>query len=325
MPSRYHLLLSSVLLCSCFGRVFSQQEAQYSLHMLDPVQINPAYAGLDNSLAVTATYRAQWAGLDGSPTSQRLSAHLPLYFLNSGLGITVENDELGSRRLTNLGLAYNYQLVGPRSVWSLGFTARFQQMNLMGGDLRTPSGDYDQGVIVHNDDLLPDATIQGGAVGLGGGIYYQSERLEGGISVLNASEPIIDLSSDLSYRTSRTAHLFLLGHLDLPGKLTLHPALWVRNDGVQTQGEISARVQYDDNIFGGASFRGYSAETIDAVVIMAGVNLSSKLRLAYAYDLGLSDLRTTHTGSHEISLYYNLGKKIGAGLPPPIIYHPRVR
>ena len=45
--------------------------------------------------------------------------------------------------------------------------------------------------------------------------------------------------------------------------------------------------------------------------------------LSYAYDIGLSALRGSHEGTHEILLNYNLNKLIGAGLPPKIIYNPR--
>ena len=79
--------LSFIILCTALLGLQAQQPAQYSTYMLDPMRINPAYAGLDYALSLTGTYRQQWAGLEGAPTGQRLSAHLPLYFLRGGFGL----------------------------------------------------------------------------------------------------------------------------------------------------------------------------------------------------------------------------------------------
>jgi hypothetical protein len=84
-------------------------------------------------------------------------------------------------------------------------------------------------------------------------------------------------------------------------------------------------MQYNQNIFVGATYRGYNANTSDAIAIMGGLNLSDKISLAYAYDLTLSELRSVQDGSHEITIKYNLRTRIGAGVPPPIIYYPRAK
>lgn len=307
------------------GWAAAQQVAQYSLYMLDPVRYNPAYAGLDNSLSITGTFRQQWAGLEGAPSGQRLSAHLPLYFLSSGVGLQVENDRLGARQLTTARLDYNYQLLTGSGVLSLGVSAAFSQLELRGGELRTPDGQYSEpNIIVHNDNLLPVTTVNGQVSTFGAGLYYQSEWLEGGLSVDHLSQPVVDLNG-LDWQLQRLYYASLGMHFDLGRALSLHPSAWLRYDGTQTQMDFSALAWYNDNIFGGASFRGYNSESLDAVALVFGFRLSESIRLAYAYDLPLSTLRSVHNGSHEISVNYNLRKRIGAGIPPPVIYHPRAQ
>lgn len=303
----------------------AQQLPQYSLYMLDPLQLNPAYAGLDNSLSITGGYRSQWSGLPGNPVGQRLSAHLPLYIISSGIGFTAELDELGARRYSRFGVSYNYQLVSGKSVWSLGVNARMNQLQLDGSQLITPTGVYDDpNLFVHNDDLLSNGQMNGSQLSFGAGIYYQSERLEGGVSVLHANAPVLALEG-IDWTLQRQYNLTLRYSLDFINDWELQPGLLIRSDGVQSQAEISLVAQYDNNIFLGTSFRGYNDNTIDAVIIMAGLNVSPKITLAYAYDLTLSSLRTAQSGSHEIVVKYNLGKPIGAGLPPPIIFNPRTK
>jgi hypothetical protein len=87
--------------------------------------------------------------------------------------------------------------------------------------------------------------------------------------------------------------------------------------------EFSVLTKYNENIFAGASFRGYRTESLDAVAFLAGFRLSEKLTLHYAYDLTISNLNAVSNGSHELLLNYNLGKPIGKGRPPKIIYNPR--
>lgn len=319
------LLLSASLLLAVGYALSGQQLAQYSMPWLDPVQFNPAYAGLDNSLSVTGSFRTQWTGLEGQPSGQRLSAHLPVYYLSSGFGVEVERDEIGARSLSRFGASYNYQLVTTSAVWSVGVSARMTQLSLDGSILRTADGIYeDPNAIIHNDDLLPTTAVDNSTLSLSAGIFYQAEKLEGGLSVRNLNQPVLGFSG-LDYQLGQQYHAYLRLKFDVVRNWQLAPVFFAASDGVQTQLSFGATMQYNDNIFVGATYRGYNSNTSDAVAIMGGLNLSDKISLAYAYDLTLSELRTVQDGSHEITVKYNLRTKIGAGVPPPIIYYPRAK
>lgn len=302
-----------------------QQFAQYSMPWQDPVQFNPAYAGLDNSLSITGAYRTQWAGLEGQPVGQRFSAHLPIYYLSSGIGVEVERDQLGARMLNSFGISYNYQLVRGASVWSVGLSARMMQLGIDGSLLRTPDGNYeDPFTIIHNDDLLPVGAVDNSSIALGAGIFYQSENIEGGLSARNINEAVISFPG-FDYLLLREYHAYLRLRFDLVRNWEVLPMLYAVSDGTQHQTMAGATFRYQENIFAGAAYRGYNGPTTDAVIITGGVNINEKLSLAYAYDITLSPLRSVENGSHEISLKYNLRQRIGAGLPPPVIFYPRAK
>ncbi|MCB9294883.1 MAG: type IX secretion system membrane protein PorP/SprF [Lewinellaceae bacterium] len=304
---------------------FGQQPAQYSLFMMNKLNWNPAYAGLDNSLSATGIYRAQWVGLEGNPITQNVNVHLPLYVFSSGIGVNLENDELGAERRTTGTVSYNYQLpVGRRGLLAIGLSAGLAQRTLDGSRLRTPEGDYDidASVIIHNDDLLPISQINATATTFGAGLYYYSERFEAGLAVRNLSEPTVDLDA-ISLQLKRAFFFNAGGHFDLGGSLSLHPALLLRSDLAQTQTDVAAIFRYNDNIFGGASFRGYNSDNIDAVAFIAGFRLNENITLAYAYDLTLSTLNQVSNGSHEVMINYNLNQRLGTGRPPKVIYNPR--
>ena len=318
-------LFTLLILAFALSLAYGQQPAQYSLFMMNKLNWNPAYAGLDNSLSATGVYRAQWAGLEGNPVTQNVNVHMPLYILSSGIGINLENDELGAERRTTGTVSYNYQLpVGRRGLLAIGLSAGLAQRTLDGSKLRTPDGDYDidASVIIHNDGLLPISQINASAATFGAGIYYYSERFEAGLAARNLSEPIVDLDA-ISLVLKRTFFFNAGGHFDLGGSLSLHPSLLARSDLAQTQTDIAAILQYNDNIFGGASFRGYNSDNIDAVAFIAGFKLSENVTLAYAYDLTLSTLNQVSNGSHEVMINYNLNKRLGTGRPPKVIYNPR--
>lgn len=317
-------LYSFTLLIGLSWSLFAQQPAQYSTYMLDPMRYNPAYAGLDYALSVTGTYRQQWAGLDGAPEGQRVSVHLPLYFLRGGLGFQIENDQIGAHTLSSVQGAYNYQMEMGSGVLSLGLGLSWQQWTLRGGDLITPDGVYLPGVENHNDILLTQATESGAGIQFAGGLYYQSERLEAGLSVENVTASSIQLSQ-LTYTLARAYHAYVGTRFEVGSSFVLRPSLWFRSDAIENQLDISVLGSYNDNIFAGASFRGYNSASQDAAIIMAGFRLSPALQLMYAYDIGLSPLQNVHNGSHEIVIKYRLNKTLGAGKPPRIIYHPRSR
>ncbi|MBI5916843.1 MAG: type IX secretion system membrane protein PorP/SprF [Bacteroidetes bacterium] len=303
----------------------AQQPAQYSLYNLNKFAFNPAYAGLDNSLSLTGVYRSQWVGLEGNPVTQHLNAHMPLYIAGGAAGLALENETLGSWKQTSFSASYAYQMpVGKTGLLSLGGSAGWVQRQLNGSKVRTPGTEVDDlgNPISHNDPSLSINTEAGAGSTAHAGVFFQGEKLEAGVSAMNLLGNKLDISS-LKFQQERTYFLYLGYKLDLSKSLTATPSVLLKSDGYQTQIDFSVLARYNENIFVGASFRGYHANSIDAVALMGGFKLSEKISIGYAYDLGLSNLRSVNSGSHEVLLNYNLGKPIGKGRPPVIIYNPR--
>ena len=209
-----------------------------------------------------------------------------------------------------------------RGFCPFGLSAGYFQKEIDGSLLRTPDGVFEDGVFNPNDDLLPEGVENAAVNFFNVGVYYLDEQFEAGISSANILEPSADFGT-VAVTLNRNYFVTASYHLDINSSLKLHPSLLIKSDFTQTQIEISSIIQYNDNIFGGASFRGYNADTKDAVAIIAGFKLSENITLAYAYDITLSDLKLVSNGSHEILINYNLNKRIGAGKPPRIIYNPR--
>jgi len=316
-----------------FGMVFTlsaQQLPQYSLYMFNQHQANPAYAGLDNAIVLNGLVRMQWVGLEGSPLSQQVSAHMPLYILGGGIGLNVENDITGAQQRTSATLSYNYWLkLSNKNLLSIGIGAGIAQRRLDGTKLRAPEGDYpdpDLGAINHNDNFLPIGMETAIVPVINAGVFFQSEHFDFGLSVKNIleAEAAYDLPNATTNLTeNRHFYAFTAGRFDVGKIIEWMPSLMVQSDLQQTQAELTTLFRYNGNIFGGAGLRGYNKNTLDAVVLIAGFNLNERTTLAYAYDLTLSDLNSVSNGSHEITIRYNLNKSVGGGVLPPVIHNPR--
>lgn len=292
--------------------------------MFNQFSYNPAYAGMDNSLSFTGLYRKQWSGLTNSPITQNINVHMPLYILSGGIGINVENDKLGLEQNLLATLSYNFQIpVGKIGILAIGASGGIFQKTLDGSLILTPDGQYEGITINHNDDLpLPTAESSELTPTFNAGIYFQTESFEAGFSTVNIQEPVIE-GTFFSTKLSRNYFFNAAYQFDLLKSFTVHPSILIKSDLIETQMEASILFKYNDNIFVGGSFRGYNTNTADAMSLIVGLNLSEKIRLAYAYDYTLSDLNLVSNGSHEIMINYNLGREIGKGKLPKIIFNPR--
>jgi type IX secretion system PorP/SprF family membrane protein len=314
------------MLCACF-QCLAQQAPQYSLYWLDPYLYNPACAGLENTLIATGIYRQQWSGLKGAPATQHADVHMPLLFINSGVGLKIENDEIGAHRTTSALATYDYQLELGRNVQlSVGVSAGYLQYVLDGDKLRAPDGTYEPaGTFTHNDPGLPEGKLQAGSPILEAGIYLKAKKLEIGAAVQPVFAPVLRATSAGGFRLSPSKHYLLSASYTFTAgeNLLIIPCALVKSDITETQSEISVTMRYRENIFAGVSFRGFGNTAKDAVVLAGGLRLSEKTILGYAFDISLSALNTVSRGSHELLLRYSLNKSIGAGKLPPVIYNPR--
>lgn len=327
MVNRYTPILVLIAWLGFAAESSAQQAPQYSLYMLNPYSLNPAFAGLENTLVMNAVYRKQWTNLKGAPETQHVNASMPVYVLRGGVGLKLENDGIGAHRSTQAMLSYNYQIEwGRNTLLALGVGAGYLQYALDGTKLRAPDGEYavPSGVFQHNDVLLPEGKLQAGSPVFEAGIFLQAGSWEAGLSSQPAFASAIE-ASGTGFRLQPVQHYFFYGGYTfrIGRENSLKPTVLVKNDAVETQIEISTVFRWRNNIFAGASYRGLGNASRDAAVILAGMKLNEKTTLAYSFDAPMSPLRAVNRGSHELLLRYSLDKPLGSGKLPPVIYNPR--
>ena len=305
------------------GQLNAQHVSQYSLYMFERYGINPAFGGMERSLAAALQYRSQWTGLLGNPETKMLNVHMPVYIWQGAVGMQAYTESAGAGNQTGLLLSYNYIAETQIGLFSAGVRAGIHQMSLDGTKLRAPDGIYEGSIIDHQDLNLPNSKVNGIAPIIETGVYYAGDAFEAGLSMTGYLPSGITLGQETVYKPKPTFHFFGEYFVEYFEEISLYPAVYLKSDLTQTQAEISVRAEWRNLLSAGIGYRGFGNTNIDALLIAAGVRLSPKFFLYYAYDIGLSDLRITHEGTHELLIKYNLGERVGAGLPPRIIYNPR--
>lgn len=289
---------------------FAQQTQLFSQHLFNRAFVNPAHTGLEEAVNVTAFYRTQWMGLAGSPEYQTITAGLPLFDINSGAGITFYNDVLGVERNTAIygNFAHHKQWKG--GVLSIGVRAGWIQKSFDGSRLTTPGGQYtDNTVIAHNDGVIPNINISGGAPDLSLGLQYNTsayyvgivaDQLLGNTLTLQAEQTSPGVQLQRTF-TATAGYNFIVNE-----KITVTPNVLFRSDLVKNQLDLALVGTYNSIFRAGIGYRGYNYRSQDAVIAILGLDLSERWVFGYSYDYNISALADVNAGTHELFVQYRL-------------------
>jgi type IX secretion system PorP/SprF family membrane protein len=322
MKKGWHIWMVLINL-GCILPVAGQYGMQYSLHMHERYGFNPAFGGMESSPAAGLLYRTQWTGLDGNPESRMINAHMPFYLWQGAIGFQLVNETIGAESRTGFMASYNYIYESTVGLFSTGLRAGISQNTIDGTKLRSPDGIYQGGLIDHQDANLPNGKVSGVSPVLEAGVYFAGDYFESGLSMTGFYPAGIKLEQQVDFNPKPVFHFFAEYFIVPFNEVSFYPTAYVKSDLTQTQTELTLRAEWQNFLKVGLGYRGLGKNSQDAVILSAGVRLSPKFFLHYAYDIGLSSLQTAHDGTHELLISYNLGKRIGAGLPPRIIYNPR--
>ncbi|WP_347157531.1 PorP/SprF family type IX secretion system membrane protein [Pontibacter chitinilyticus] len=287
----------------------AQQAPQYSQYIFNELVINPAYAGSKEILNINATYRSQWTGLEGAPTTQSISVDGPTSNRRLGWGAHISNDVLGAQRQTGVYADVSVRLSTSRySKLALGLSAGATQDVLDGTKLQSGSNLPDvavpEGVEMR---ILPDARI---------GLFFNTERFYTGFTAAS----LIPYKSDNLLVAAPRRHYFVsAGYMfDLSRTMRLKPSILLKEDFASpTSIDLNTFLLLNEHFWVGASYRtaapmftNIEMKQLDkrnAVAAMVQVYATQRLRIGYSYDISLSQFNKY--GSHEVSVGYSFYKK----------------
>jgi type IX secretion system PorP/SprF family membrane protein len=285
--------------------VLSQQDPLSSHYMFNTLTYNPGVAGTSGMICATALNRQQWIGFKGAPSTTvfNISAPLNLFNIKSGVGLLIESDNIGFDKDINLSAAYSYLMDLGQGKLGIGINLGMLNKTLAptwqipDGDEHTPAS---------GDPLIPENKESFVAFDAGLGLYYKADKYYAALSVTHINQPKIKYTKGLTY-VSRHYYLTAGYTLQLPNpSLELIPSVFAYSDGKVAQFTVTSLVKYNKKVWGGVSYRAG-----DALIGIVGFELYNGIRLGYAYDFTLSDIRKNSSGSHEFMVNYCFDLSLG--------------
>lgn len=282
--------------------VNAQQIHQLSNYMVNDFAFNPAVAGSDDQVVSRATFRKQWAGFEGSPTTTMVSMHGNLRENKAvGLGGLIYADATGPTRRIGVQAAYAYHLpINPEKNTYLGFG--------IAGSMVQYSIDFEE--LILKDELDPQlASTDQSKIGADAhlGVYLKGDNFWAGISANQLFASRFKYVGDIE-SIQNNMHLYITGgyRFNASDNFDIAPGALIKVvQGANVQAELNARGIYKNG--GNDYWLGLGYRTEDAMSILLGLDLGMGLNLIYAYDLTTSNLNTVSNGSHEITLGFNFG------------------
>jgi len=281
----------------------AQQLPQFTQYMYNTISINPAYAGSRETLSVVGLHRSQWVGLEGGPTTQTLSVHTPLRNEKIGLGLSFIKDELGYENFNYLYGDFSYTInLSEKTKLAFGMKAGFTHYNIDQSLLTDPS--------VINDPYFNDVSNRW-SPNIGAGFYLHSNRWYLGLSaprILN-TDYNKGRSGSVDYVSlERVSYYFTGGYVfDLSEDVKFKPAALLKaTNGAPLSFDLTANFLFSEKLWLGGSYR--INESAAALGGIADFQISKQLRIGYAYEYPISDLRPYTSGTHEVLLMFEIFK-----------------
>lgn len=271
-------------------RTHAQQGPQFTQFMFNKLTLNPAYAGADEALSVTAITRKQWTTMEKSPATQTLAVHALLHH-RVGLGFVVLHDRIGVHQTTNVRAIYGYHIkVGKRAYASMGLQ----------GVVTNFRSDYASLNVAGNDPKLMNS-VRGNRLNVGSGLYVRSPKLDAGISFPALIARNVNVNDTLSINYKNADALFFTSYrIKLNDRFTLEPTVLVKYfTSLPVSYDMNVSLTYRQVITAGVSYR--ANESIDALLRL---QLTAKMQFGYAYDYPLQSDTNPNSVSHELMVNY---------------------
>ena len=289
------VLIAAVIISTLSAN--AQQDAMFTHYSFNTLGVNPAYAGSRDALTVMALHRSQWVSFPGAPTTQTVTAHMPIVNDKMGVGLSLLHDKIGPTRNMGFFVDFAYRIkVGDKGKLAFGIKGGTSMLANELADLSTTDAGDNSFAQNIQSQFLPN---------FGAGIYYQLPRFYVGLSTPRLLENDYTANTTAGSVASESRHYFFIagGMLDLTkdAKLQLKPTTFIKlTAGAPIELDLTALFYFNQKFWAGPMFR-----TGDAVGVLAGMNINPQFSLGYSFDwsYGLNTGKY-NAGSHELMLRY---------------------
>ncbi|TNE69468.1 MAG: type IX secretion system membrane protein PorP/SprF [Bacteroidetes bacterium] len=304
------IVLLVLLLAGMTSMALGQQDHQYTQFMYNKLPINPAYAGARGVPFITAIYRNQWIGFDGSPSSVLASFNSPFLTPRVGVGVTIGHYQIGLDKDFAASLAYSYDLI-PDEAISL-------RAGIM-GSIRSLSMDFSKAVTPDpsgpgGDNSLDPGKVSSVFANVGAGLYFTyDDRIYVGFSVPRIYANTIGINDNplpAGFQTAKEYQHFygMVGAvLELSDDINLLPSVltkYVKNAPFDV--DVNVNLEIREKVTAGLSYRVGGNGGGDSMDLLVFWQAHPQFGVGVAYDFSLSDVKDYTAGSIELLLQVDL-------------------
>lgn len=311
------ILLTLILLATASTWLHAQDEAVFAHYNLNPVLINPAAAGFDETHQILFNARAQWTSFPDAPRTVGVQYNGPIgNVFGLGIGVLTESAASLTRFRARLNSAFRFN-AGDNARLSAGFAFEFHQMtagnNIFGDDLYEIGDDIIESIVDGQNEF--DASL-----GVFGRFGAEANTFAG-FTFINMVRSRLDdiVVTGGDNNTIFSHYVFLAGHnfrFDNAG-FSLEPSVMFRQVlDAPFQADINLKAGFlEDRVVAGLSYR-----SLGVIGVLLGGELRfgnqtgpvddrSAVNLFYTFDLSTQEFQQFTSGSHEITLAFGFNRR----------------
>lgn len=286
-----------------FGKMgFSQQVPLYSQYCFNPFIYNPAMTGTGENTNAFLIHRSQWTGMPGAPLTSALTIDGPVKGKNTGLGLSLTDDIKGITERMAAHVSYSYHVnFSEKSMLLFGLSLGIVDNRV----------DFSKAIVkTQSDPFLFTGNQRKTTMDANAGLAYMLGNLEVGVAVPqlmgNTIKYVNTDDSRIYYGFSRhyLGTLKYTFNINKEKNISCYPLVLVRAvPEAPIQYDVNAVLNWQDKGWISASYRSNYA-----IGVNAGIRLSNRLVLGYAYDIITGSIGTSAGASHEIMFGYTFGQ-----------------
>ena len=297
--------------------VQAQDETVFAHYNINPVIINPAATGFDETHQILFNARAQWTSFPNAPKTVGVQYNGPIgNSFGLGIGVLTESAASLTRFRARLNSAFRFD-AGDHAKLSAGFAFEFHQQtvgnNVFGDNLYEIGDDIIESVVDGRNEF--DASV--GIFGR----FGRDQNTFAGITLINMVRARLDdivVASDNSTSSIFSHYVMLAGHnfaFDNAG-FSIEPSVMIQQVmDAPFRADFNLKAGFlEDRVVAGLSYR-----TLGMVGVLLGGELRfgnqsgpvddrSAVNLFYTFDLSTQEFQQFTSGSHEITLAFGFNR-----------------
>jgi type IX secretion system PorP/SprF family membrane protein len=296
------IFLAILLVIGLYEDSFGQQDPHYTQYMYNMSVMNPAYAGSKENLSMGLLYRKQWVELEDAPTTGTFFGHSPVG-KNVGLGLSFISDKIGPVEENNIYADFSYTLqLGGNHKLALGLKSGITLHNVaLNSQIATTLPDPSDGAFGRD--------VSNSYFNFGTGAFYYTDKYYLGVSLPNMLKAKHLDFDGRSYGNESSHYFFTGGYVfDINENVKFKPFFMVKSAfEAPASLDLSTNFMFNQKFEVGATYR-----LDDSFGAMVNYAITPSLKLGYAYDHVVSDLKVVTPSSHEVILLFdvNFSKKV---------------